>query len=114
MSDTTVSLIDPSLVDEALDRIHQAEPVGDSALKRLVWLRLRLAQSGTPPSTDALDLELSRSLLGLIEDNLARVRLIAGAAQSEPVDMDSALAAMRSDYAQENARLEAWSALYFY
>src|SRR5262249_20890626 len=30
------------------------------------------------------------------------------------VDMDTALAALRSDFAQENARLEAWSALYFY
>jgi tetratricopeptide (TPR) repeat protein len=109
----TLPPVDPAVIRQALDRIRQAEPVGDNPLKRLVWLRRRLDLRGISPTAVALDTELGESLSALIAENRARLHQVVGAPAEDPLNRQAALETLRTDFSRSNTELEAWSALYY-
>lgn len=107
-----VPIISEDDVLDALERLRQAEPLGDSPLRGLLWVHQQVSARGAAGSALSEDVALGDLLIGLIEENLSALRAMEGLDPGPGDTRTAVLDAMRQDFAQENAELEAWSVLY--
>jgi len=113
MTETYSILFDQASVHYVLERIRQAEPIGVTPLRNLVWLRRQIEAQGPQPSLAAIETALSDALARLVEQNLSTLRLLEGVIQTSPIQTRaSVLNVLRQDFAHSNDELEAWSVLY--
>ncbi len=105
-------LIEEQTIQAALEALRQARPLGDSPLRRLVWVHRQIERRGRAASPVGEDVALGAALLDLVSENLARLREVEGLPVGDPPDRASTLDALRADFAQANGELEAWSALH--
>jgi tetratricopeptide (TPR) repeat protein len=112
-SSIPVPLFNHTDLRHALEKLRQAEPLGDSPLRRLVWVRHRVGASGPPPTPEAFEMALGEAVTHLIEENLGYLRQIEESRCSPLETRQAEMEALRSDFASGNIKLEAWSALYY-
>lgn len=97
-------LFDQNSVRHVLERMRQAEPLGDTPLRRLVWVRQQIHAQGPHSSRAGLELALATTLTTLIVEKLV------GEADDT---REASLTALKQDFSCNNVALEAWSLLYY-
>jgi len=110
---TAIPSFDYADLRRALEKLRQAEPLGDTPLRNLVCVRSHAEEGSPTPTPTALESALGELLTQLIEDNLRRLRRIERLPLSPPATRQDELEALRADFARGNTELEAWSALYY-
>lgn len=107
-----VPILSENDVLQALERLRQAEPFGDSPLRGLLWVHQHVSARGAGGSTLSEDVALGDLLVSVIEENLAALRAVEGLATEPGATRREVITALKQDFAQRNAELEAWSVLY--
>lgn len=106
-------LFDQNAVRHVLEQMRQAEPFGDTPLRRLVWVRQQIDAQGAQSSRTGMELALATTLTTLITNKLAYHRHIEKLAGEADETRESSLAALQRDFSRNNVALEAWSLLYY-
>jgi tetratricopeptide (TPR) repeat protein len=111
---TELPLLDEAAVRDALERIRQAQPVGDNPLRRLIWIQRQVEDRGPVASPVEVDAALWQCLTDLISGRLGELRSQLGLPwEPDAADREMDIAALQQDFKQGNVELEAWSALYY-
>jgi len=108
-----VPMIDETVIRRALERLRQARPLGDSPLRKLIWIHQRLEHNAPPPTRDGLDVAVNDALAELIEIHLFHLRTVEGLPLQQIALRETALEDFHRDFVAGNTELEAWSALYY-
>src|SRR5688572_20162522 len=104
---------DQNAVRHVLERMRQAEPLGDTPLRRLVWVRQQIDPQGPHSSRTGVELALSSTLINLITQNLNHLRMVEQLSGEAAATREAGIAALADDFSRSNAELEAWSVLYY-
>lgn len=107
-----VPSIDEAAVRDVLNRSRQAKPLGNSPLRRLVWIHELVEATHRDASAIVVDRILSEALTRLIVDRMISLRQTEEIPHQLPGNQAEAWDVIRADFSRENAELEAWSVLY--
>lgn len=107
-----VPFLTEEAIHHAMESLRQARPLGDSPLRRLVWVWEQLNRRQPTFSSVEFDVTLGEALASLIEERLAHHRAVEGIPAEPATNREAALNRLREDFTRDNAELEAWSILY--